>query len=50
MDVPDALQALGKAFLAALVDRLGRDGAAAVLTLLAHEMTKAEGACQLNRT
>jgi hypothetical protein len=40
MDAPPDLETLGRAFLAALVAKLGHGGAAAVLTLLAAELTK----------
>jgi hypothetical protein len=43
MDVPTDLQALGRAFLATLVARLGHDGAGGVLLLLAAEMKTAGG-------
>ena len=44
MDMPTELQTLGVAFLAVLADRLGHQGAAAVLLLLVAQ-TKTAGAC-----
>jgi hypothetical protein len=38
MQIPTELETLGRAFLAALVARLGHEGAAGVLMLLAVEM------------
>ncbi len=40
MDAPTELESLGRAFLAALVGRLGPEGAAAVLLLFVAELRK----------
>jgi hypothetical protein len=45
MEAPTDLQALGRAFLDALVTRLGHHGAVAVLLLLAAEVDRA-GQCE----